>query len=274
MIVRNLPAIIDSVDHNITFTLHSQADLSNLQLKYNLPDGIIISPDPSILSDYTLPVKFNLTNINQKLSTEWTIFAFVDKAPVITDLHYDEKSPASIIVTFNEPIHIEDSLTKVEDVPFVRIYESGDVENKISFEKVYESENKVLKIQLENSLKPGTKYTVFIDSVFDLYYNKMPAYEWTFITDGSNEINNSNDISGFNIWPNPAFGEMYIKLPSKFTSSNITIKLVSAEGRVFIPYVEENGLIKRLLITNIRSGLYILYIKNDMEVLSALVYVK
>ncbi len=67
---QEIPVFIDTISHSMTFTLHSIADINNLRLKYYIPDGIEIMPDPSTLNDYSKPVNFKLLNANNNDSIE------------------------------------------------------------------------------------------------------------------------------------------------------------------------------------------------------------
>jgi Lamin Tail Domain/Secretion system C-terminal sorting domain/Bacterial Ig-like domain len=267
------PAVIDTENHKIIFELHSESDLANLLLKFSIANDINIDPNPSLTSDYTLPVKFVLTNFNHTLSTEWTLSTCIDEAPVISEVKYDENDNYSITIKFNEPITIKNSYPTSE-VPLIKIFENGKPSNFVAFEKLFDSENKVIKLVPDDILKPGTIYTLSIDSVSDLFQNKMPAYEWTFKTEVKNEIRNNIFYSELKLWPNPASGMLNVKLPANFNKSNLIIELVSADGKIIMPVMEEKFPEIHIYLLNVKSGLYILNVKNNITVLSNSVYVK
>jgi len=267
------PALIDTENHSIIFKLHSESDLANLLLKFEIANDINIDPNPSLTTDYTSPVKFVLTNSNHTLSTEWTISIFIDEAPVISEVKYDENDNYSITIKFNEPIAIKNSYITSE-VPLIKIFENGKPSNFVSFEKIFDNENKVIKLVPDDILKPGTIYTLSIDSVSDLYQNKMPAYEWTFKTNTKNEIRNSIFYSELKIWPNPASGMLNVTIPANFNKSNLKIELVSTNGKIIMPVMEENFPDICIYLTNVKSGLYILNVKDNITVLSTSVFVK
>ena len=267
------PALIDSLKQIITLTVHSESDISDLSLKFSLSNGITINPDPSIFSDFGSPVKFVLSDAMHSFSTEWTVITVIDEAPGIIDIFYNNYPP-SINITFNEPVFIKNTLAIGDEIPYVKIYANGNYKNILPFVKVFENDNKVLKLLLEAGLSPDTMYTVLIDSVRDLFYNKMPVYEWSFKTTDTKILKNGCTDCELKVWPNPSSGMLNVKLPPDFNPSNTIFELIGTDGKYFVPFIKEKEHEIQVLLTNVKSGIYVFNIKNGAKVLSSLVYVK
>jgi|GEM_PF-1396706 len=265
--------LIDSIDKSITFTLHSDADISNMKIHYLLPPGVSVLPDSSSIFDFSKPVKLKLTTIGTIFTTEWTIYTTVDAAPRIIDLHYDNKSnPGEIILDFNEPIDNINPNSSLFVKNQIKLIENSAPEIQIPFDVSSNDSNREIKVLPETPLNSSSNYTIYIDSICDVNNNFMPSYEWTFTLPTTNLIDENQDYRDeIKVWPNPTTDYLIIKVPPEFFGSSLSIEIISIEGRIIYPRILERNEQIKLSLPNVVNNIYILKISTNKNTISKLI---
>ncbi len=250
-------SVIDTSKLLATLTVKPNTDLADLKIQFGANESTIIESSISNSVNYTSPFNICLKDKNTSDSSIWKIIVLQDSAPRIKKITKDSLNNNQLNVWLNKKIAFHpDNL-----IPDIKLFQKENLNNVIPC--TFEFDSALLKLSIipESSLIGGSKYILSIDSIYDLYTNKMEPYEYEFISDNVNtNFDNTENYNEINIWPNPFNSLVHIKI--KGSNEFYKLSLISLNGKVMMDLIVKNNFIYDLNSLYLSEGVYFIRDNN------------